>query len=266
MKLFMQSVTSNADICQMLQGREVLHRFTALLFAEPTCDNWQRLHLVVRDRLLPAAADWLRGQSEIDEVPLSRGELPAEFLQPSLPLGRLPNSFEQFVDAYYRLFGLVAAGGCPLYATEYIPAKHAVQRSQKLADIAGYYRAFGLQLSPQYRERPDHIVCQFQFMAWLAELERRAWTSNDELSQERCQICRRAQERFFGEHVASWTPCLATLIVRHDPGGFYGAAAQWLAAWVHVERALLNVPAPEEHAEPSLPEPPELCSGCPLAP
>ena len=48
---------------------------------------------------------------------------------------------------------------CPPYETQY-GSTHIFWQSQQLADIAGFYRAFGLELSKQAHER----------MFWIAQL------------------------------------------------------------------------------------------------
>lgn len=250
----------------LLQARALLHRFTALLFCDVSADQWEILRLLPQDRSLAAAAAWLRKEPVVRQCSFGRGELPERYLKPSELLRHLPQTADDLVAEHGRVFGLVAAGACPPYATEYVPAKFAFQRSHMLADMAGFYRAFGLQLSPTRRERPDHVVCQFQFMAYVAELERRAWQEDSSEFLERRQICRDAQRRFFRDYVAFWTPLFATLVVQQDEQGFYGAAARWLAAWVRAERALLGLTVPQLTPELSMVEPPDMCQGCLVPP
>jgi nitrate reductase assembly molybdenum cofactor insertion protein NarJ len=55
--------------------------------------------------------------------------------------------------AYRRAFGLT---GSLCYETEYgLP--HEFRQSQELADLSGFYRAFGFEIGGAVRERPDHL-------------------------------------------------------------------------------------------------------------
>jgi TorA maturation chaperone TorD len=223
--------------------------------------------------------DALRGDSVLNEAArliatspsggtfkLSRGELPpAERLDPAAVLKRLPHSPHALNAAYERTFGLVVSAACPPYETEYIDGKFTYQRSNALADISGYYQAFGLAVSQEHRERPDHVVLELEFMAALSGLERRAGEMGGTAGSERREVCRAAQVRFFREHLAWWLPAFAMLLGREDVEGFYGAVGDFLAAFVPAERWVLNVAAPSRFAPPSRVEPPEMCEGCHLA-
>jgi nitrate reductase assembly molybdenum cofactor insertion protein NarJ len=59
------------------------------------------------------------------------------------------------LDAEYdRVFGLASLVACPPYEAEFHAAGETFFRSQQMADIAGFYAAFGLEASRNAGERP----------------------------------------------------------------------------------------------------------------
>jgi TorA maturation chaperone TorD len=202
----------------------------------------------------------LREDAATQQLQLGWGERPISELDPAELLASLPPSAEELNAAYEAVFGLLVSGGCPPYETEYIDSKLTFQRSQGLADIAGFYRAFGWMPSSGHPERPDHIALELEFMATLCGMELRA---DDE---EHVCVCRDAQAKFLSEHLVWWAPALAKLLVHEDGSGFYGAAGRFLAALMPAHRALLGVPAHSGPATPSLIQRPDECDGCLLQP
>ncbi len=61
---------------------------------------------------------------------------------------------------------------------------------------------------------------------------------------------RKAQVRFFREHLSWWVPGYCRLLAEHAGSGFYRAAAQLLSAWMVCERDHLGVPPPAQAAVP----------------
>jgi TorA maturation chaperone TorD len=134
-----------------------------------------------------------------------------------------------------------------------------------LADIAGFYKAFGLQVSSTHPDRPDHVVLQCEFLAQLIHLQWQAGQSFDPLDALHVRVCDEAAHRFLKEHVIWWFPAFAKLLVLQNPGGFYEAVAHFLAALVTAERALARLDPPRHAVEPSPIENSDACSGCELA-
>ena len=139
-------------------------------------------------------------------------------------------SGESLTPAFQRLFSPSVDGNCPPYETEYTGA-HVFMRQQQLADVAGFYRAFGLRVAPAFRERPDHVAAELEFMAVLALKEAQALARGQ---RGNAATCRRARARFLREHLGRW---LAAYTQRLSPiagGGFYAglvALARDFVAW-----------------------------------
>ncbi|MEK7326009.1 MAG: molecular chaperone TorD family protein, partial [Chloroflexota bacterium] len=104
-------------------------------------------------------------------------------------------------------FGLV---GSLCYETE-LGLPHEYRQSQEMADIAGFYRAFGFNIGGKVRERPDHISAELEFMHVLALKEAYA-AERDVL--EHVEICIDAQRKFLQEHLGKWVGLLAESLAR----------------------------------------------------
>ncbi len=243
-------------------ARQSLYRFAALTLVDPRRGTWEQLSHRSTTQLAREAAALVRGEPAAEVHPLGLGERPLADLDPAVVLSRLPADADALNAAYEQTFGLLVSSNCPPYETEYINSKFTFQRSQGLADIAGFYSAFGLEPSSAHPERHDHLALELEFMAFLLGLERTAATSDNADRVERSTICRDAQRRFLAEHLVWWVPTFARLLSRQDPGGFYDAISQFLAALMTAERALAGIPAPLGQVAPSTVERPEECSGC----
>jgi TorA maturation chaperone TorD len=246
-------------------ARQCLYRFAALALLDPRRGAWEQLDSLRNSPLLFDAAAIVRERSADPPGGLSRGERPIAYLDPERILAELPLTSDGLNTQYEAAFGLLASSDCPPYETEYINSKFTFQRSNGLADIAGFYRAFGLDTSAQFPERPDHIALELEFMAHLSGLLHQAESLRDASRAERIDICRQAQCRFLAEHLGWWAPVFATLLARRAKGSFYEAAARFLSALVPAERALLGVATQSRAIAPSKIERPEECEGCTIS-
>lgn len=247
-------------------ARRSLYRFAALTLADPRYGTFGQLSDASNSQLLDEAAAILRGESAAKADTLGLGERPLADLDPRVVLQRLPASAEDANAGYERTFGLLVSSNCPPYETEYINSKFTFQRSHALADIAGFYRAFGLEPSASHPERQDHLVLQLEFMALLLGLEQAAAESAHPDRTARRAVCADAFRKFLNQHLIWWVPTFAHLLSKQDPGGFYDAVAVFLAALVTAERSLAGLPVPSGRVAPSTVERPEECTGCLLNP
>jgi TorA maturation chaperone TorD len=252
----------------VLVARRTCYRFVALALADPRNDTFSQLAHPETQRLVSEAAEILREEDAAVARPLALGERPLADFDPTKVFTRLPNSAAELNALYENAFGLLGGSKCPPYETEYVPSKFTFQRSNMLADVAGFYRAFGLQSSSSSPDRPDHVALECEFLAQLLQLQLNyqpllpGGTSGLEETQD--QVCQDSLHRFLNEHFVWWTPAFARLLAHQDPGGFYEAVAQFLAALVPAERALGGVAPPHQAVEPSPIENADECAGCQL--
>lgn len=246
---------------QLLLARQCVYRLASIALADPRRGACGVLYDGASQRLATAAIELLKNLPAVRNVELAFGELPPAQLDGAKLFAELPASFEEHNALFESTFGLVVSGACPPYETEYIHSRFTFQRSNAMADVAGFYRAFGMATAAQSPERPDHLSLQLEFMATLCGLEERAATdaSGNAL---KARICRRAQRRFLEEHLAWWAPAFARLLGHAAGGTFYAAAGDLLRAWIPLERALLDVPPPQRPVQTASAELPEDCEGC----
>jgi TorA maturation chaperone TorD len=240
-------------------ARECLYRFLAAALRDPYAEDWPLVLEAESQCLAREAVDLLRTEASTQSVQLGFGELPAQQLDLRPLLGELRKPLAELRAEYDRVFGLVVARECPPYETEYHPTSETFFRSQQLADIAGFYRAFGLEASRTQPERVDHLALELEFMAFLLLKKRLASTAN---AAEQTCICDQAQELFLKDHLAWWVPSFATGLRRKAGEGFYAALGSLLAAFLATERARFQVDPPRLPLQPALIERPEEQSAC----
>ena len=180
-------------------ARQYVYRFLSLAFSDPMSRRWPVIYDPQFQSAVIAAGAVLRDDVVAREV--APGELPPDQFNIELAISLLRP--EQAAE-YQQIFGLMVSKKCPPYETEYCPQTFSVYRSQQLADIAGFYRAFGLEPSLDMPERHDHIALELEFMSWLIAKEDYAFQS-----AEKVATCIDAQRSFLKEHLAWWAPAFA---------------------------------------------------------
>jgi DMSO reductase family type II enzyme chaperone len=215
-------------------ARSFIYRFLANVFEDPTTAGWSILSQPETHESLRAGVQALGpagGRLESNLAPLLAA------LQPS--------HFEAFFSAYLSSFGHAARGRCPLNEIEYGELKaDALFQPHRLADLAAFYRAFGLEVAAEADERHDHICLQLEFMCVLAAKE--AYALEHQLGSEELATCREAQKKFLREHLGRWTPAFARRLGQMCSGTPLGAVADFVETWVEGECARFGI-APGNH-------------------
>lgn len=199
-------------------ARSEVYGFLALAFADPGSE----------------APGRLRARWERTEVALEALTCLGEATGCAAALAALTG--EGLRQAYAACFGHAVSKDCPPYEAEYGSA-NIFQKTQTLADIAGFYRAFGLRLALTFRDRPDHIAAELEFMEFLSRKEAYARASGHTPPQ--IALCRRAQRSFLAEHLGRWAFGLARRVREKAPQQAYAIFAGLLEGFLAREiRAL----------------------------
>lgn len=169
--------------------------------------------------------------------------------------------------AYVETFGHLVGPRCSLYEAQYTPGGVFAQ-AQCLSDIAGFYRAFGLEVAEHARERPDHVSVELEFMYVLAYREAYARTHH---GPEQVAQLVDAQRQFLEDHLGRWVPVLAR-VAQAEASGPYVQVLGALTEWIMADAAVVGASI---EAEPALAPPPGApvldddlaacgCERCPL--
>jgi nitrate reductase assembly molybdenum cofactor insertion protein NarJ len=124
-----------------------------------------------------------------------------------------------------------------LYETEY--GRGALVKGNALADIAGFYRAFGLEFGHEdsVHEMLDHVSVELEFYALLLMKQETLAAGGD--AEGQAIVCE-AQQKFLEAHLGRFVGAIAT-----RPGvtasAFYGPVLAWCRDLVAAECARLGV-------------------------
>ncbi len=167
-----------------------------------------------------------------------------------------PEGIEALEQSYQASFTLSYSPDVPAYEVGYI-SSDVFRQTEEMADIAGFYRAFGADVSEARRERVDHIAVELSFMQLLCLKEAYAAEHRE---AGNLRLCRRAQRAFLRDHLLCWGPALAERLSIVGGASVHGSVGRVLVEWLRREATSLGVeprrtydrplpPAPEPEAE-----------------
>ncbi|MBM4120443.1 MAG: molecular chaperone TorD family protein [Nitrospira sp.] len=143
-----------------------------------------------------------------------------------------------------RVFSNVITLDCPPYETLF-GNDHVFGQAHTMGDIAGFYKAFGLELSRDIHERLDHLSVELEFMHFLAYKESYARCHD---GAEKTQIVVDAQKKFVKDHIGRWVPLFARMLVKKADGGFFRHLAEFIADYIEFDAAYQSV-TPQPYSE-----------------
>lgn len=222
-------------------GRGALYRLLGGAFAPPLAWRFQELaHVATMAAAAPVVDERLRG-------PLARFADAARDADPAAVAAEYVSLFDRQArcspyEGAYRGAGLAGKGVL-------------------LADVAGFYAAFGLGPAAGAPDMEDHVAAELEFMSALCFKEAHALAIS---AAEPLAVTRDAEAAFLRDHLGGWAAAFARDLDAATALGFYTAAAALLAAWMDIELAALGVaPVPVAGRVPGGAD--EEALGCPVA-
>jgi len=124
-----------------------------------------------------------------------------------------------------------------LYGTEYI-STNVFQKSKYLADIMGFYKAFGLEPGS---DRPDLLSSELEFMHFLIFKKINALKTNGGMDlEEKIFVCEDAQKKFFSEYLLSSVQKISEAVISKSNNDFYKEAAVQLLEFLESEKIFFD--------------------------
>jgi TorA maturation chaperone TorD len=230
-------------------ARAVAYRAFSLGFQTPTGERLQEMGASDGFRLLIDAFRSLDGAAGNPHLEAGVGSLMS---QPA-------HDPEALAPQYWRLFGHTTRGLVCACETEY-GDENKFQQPQQLADISGYYLAFGLTPPVASEVRLDHVACECEFMDFLNRKE--AWLLAEKGEDaEALAVTRQAGRTFLRDHLGRFGCAFAARLVAEDGPAYFGTLGQLFLGFLDAECARMGVEGGPEHLDVR----PDLVDDTPMA-
>ncbi|MEE8345740.1 MAG: molecular chaperone TorD family protein [Dehalococcoidia bacterium] len=179
-------------------------------------------------------------EADLPQAQQAAAELPADLSAEVAPLLTSLAEHLQSTDAsqlqaeHQRVFTHILSLDCPPCETVYT-CRDIYQETQDLSDIAGFFRAFGLEMAE--KERLDHISVELEFMYFLAYKEAYALTHH---SPAKVRLCRDSQRKFMQDHLGRWADQFTQRLRQKAGGGYFECVASLTEAFIKAEIGFLK--------------------------
>jgi DMSO reductase family type II enzyme chaperone len=230
-------------------ARSYIYRFLAVAYGDPTSAGWNWLKEAATVAGMQSATQTLGGLLAVQAQTLIS------------TLGSA--GYEPFLNAYLAAFGHAARGSCPLNEIEYGDIKaDPLFQPHRLADLAAFYRAFGVEVAEDAGERQDHICLELEFMCVLAAKE--GYALDKQLNAAQLGQCREAQAKFLREHLGRWTPAFSRRLAAATQEPSLTVLAAFTRAFVESDCARFKVGSGSEDLllRPVDEAAERMCDGC----
>ncbi len=220
-----QETTQSVDV---LQCRAILYAGISTVFSSTVEEKFQSMHHgEIRNQIIEAAAyydDHADGNSP-------------NVHQAAVGLIDAFESEKKTLEyEYVNIFGHTLSKKTSPYELEHLQNQEIFYKTQSLADISGFYKAFGLQI--RANERADFISIEAEFLSYLIVKELLA--RQKELGDEKIDVTRNAQRDFFKDHFAGWASKLAKNVIEQARISFYQQAGRYLQRFIKAETLYLR--------------------------
>lgn len=241
-------------------ARANLYRYLSVAPLPPADPRFRLLADADFRSVVITALDWIREDPAFHPAKLGPGELHPR----DIDVGSLFPDEEGMPGFYLEVFGHSISKDCPPYENEYYANNDVTFRSQRLADIAGFYRAFKLDRAAGARDRIDHLSFEAEFVQIV--IARQLYATEQGWNDALAETCRQAQRRFFAEHLGWWLPAFGVRLEARTDSRFYTGLARFVRGFAAAERAMLELPPFTELpiTHPDAYEPEGSCFGCDL--
>lgn len=224
---------SRNDAIDDALARAVVYHLLTIGFQFPTAARLDRIGAREGFPVVTAALDRIARRRGVGGVALARCSVQlAALAEPAI---------ENLEAAYWRLFGHTTSGPICACETEWGP-DNGFQQPQQLANISGYYLAFGLRFGTAPEIRADHIACECEFMDFLNRKEVRLLGAPpaDAAGDDTLDVTRQAARTFLRDHLGRFGRAFGARVAAADDG-YFGGLGQLLLAFLDADCARVGV-------------------------
>lgn len=233
----MPGASLDVDDLQRSLDRAYVYRTLAMLFRVPDEASVRE----TRERRLPELC-----------AALERSSADAELLAEAGALGELLRSASaaELRRQHEAAFDESSKARCAPTEMDQLggPPQLELTRTFELADVAGFYRAFGVEVE-EGGERVDHIAVELEFMHLLAAKE--CVALNDEGWGEHAETCRNASRAFLRDHLLRWAPRLGDQLAESLGSPLYARAGRLLGRFVLLDADQIDAAGAPVHRIPA---------------
>ncbi len=228
----MTTISAEVEIRRALNRSEV-YKVLAKSFLYPTQEVYEYIHSqLYKETLLEYAAS--------AQCTRELGNVLRELVDLLETRNGIP-SREELEGEYNHLFVHLGSAKCPPYETEY-GYDNVFQKTQAMADIAAFYRAYELEVADTNTDRVDFISTELEYMSYLALKEAYATEHGKE---EHLEICQDSQKKFLQDHLGRWVKLFSQILQKPTSSQFYQQLGKLLGLFMASEVATLGV-SPKE--------------------
>ena len=209
----------------LLEAKSTLYGFVSTLFSDPESEKFSMMTNPEFQKMV------LNSCLQFDEN--NESELSGTFQKVISMVNELNR--ETIQNENVSIFGHTLSKQTAPYALEHLKSTDVFFRTQKLADLNGFYQAFGMEV--ECVERADHIATQTEFLSYLILKELVAIKKNLE---EEIEICQKAFIDFHQEHFFDWAKMFSENLIEKVEGEFYPAAGKFLWGLICKEKSNLH--------------------------
>ncbi len=208
----------------LLEIRSTLYGAVSALFSDPESEKFGMLFT---SKIQGCILDACFQLEELENYKVTTLSESLQNLISKLDEKNKENIRSEFVD----IFGHTLSKQIAPYALEHLKNSDVFFRTQKLADLNGFYKAFGMEV--ESIERADHISTQSEFISFL--LLKEILALKDELIEEK-EVCEKAFFDFSQDHFLDWVKMFAENLVDKVDGEFYSLAGKFLLTFIENEK------------------------------
>jgi TorA maturation chaperone TorD len=195
-------------------AKAVVYRTFSIAFQEPTRDRLRDIGAFDGFSLFVEALRCLDAPSGTDALEAAVRRLSAVAV----------GDVDALAGQYWRVFGHTTRGLVCACETEF-GDDNKFQQPQQLADIAGYYLAFGLTPPSASETRLDHVACECEFLEFLNRKQARllATALEGEGDQETLDVTTQAERTFLRDHLGHFGRAFGAALAADGVGIYYAA-------------------------------------------